>query len=191
MARVAILLEKLFEDNELHYPKLRLREAGHRVDVIAPDGDATYAGKHGTTQKPDLAAADAKAGDYDLVVIPGGFSPDHMRRSEHLVKFVRAAAERETPAAAICHGPWMLCSTKMLKGRRVTSYMSIADDVRNAGGEWVDEATVVDGPVITARTPDDLPSFMKAVLAVLAGETPQGDVGEPIAPAWVREGGFK
>lgn len=188
MANIAILLEKLFEDNELHYPRLRLKEAGHEVHVIAPNADETYAGKHGTTQKPDLAAKDTKVDDYALIVIPGGFSPDHMRRSEHLVKFARAAADRNLPMAAICHGPWLLCSTKALKGKRCTSFMSVADDCRNAGAEWVDEATVVDGNIITARTPDDLPSFMKALLALLSGETPQGEVGQPIAPAWVREG---
>ena len=187
MKKIAILLEKMFEDNELHYPKFRLREAGYHVDVIAPNADETYSGKHGTTQKPDLAADQAKASDYALVVIPGGFSPDHMRRSEHLVKFARAAADASTPMAAICHGPWLLCSTNALKGKRCTSFMSVADDCRNAGATWVDEACVVDGNVITSRTPDDLPAFMQAVLAVLEGQTPSGDKGEPIAPAWVRD----
>ncbi len=187
MKKVAILLEKLFEDNELHYPKFRLREAGYHVNVIAPNADETYSGKHGTTQKPDRAASDAKAEEYDLIVIPGGFSPDHMRRSEHLVKFARAAADAGTPMAAICHGAWLLCSTKALKGRRCTSFMSIADDCRNAGATWVDEACVVDANIITARTPDDLPAFMQAVLATLNGETATGTKGTPIAPAWVRE----
>ena len=99
---------------------------------------------------------------------------------------VRAAAAKKIPMAAICHGPWLMCSTKVLKGRRCTSFYSIISDVTNAGGQWVDEACVVDGPVITARTPDDLPAFMKAIIATLAGEKPTGEVGKPVAPPWVR-----
>jgi protease I len=104
-----------------------------------------------------------------------------------MVRFVRDAARASIPIAAICHGPWMLCSTDVLRGRRATSYMSIAHDVANAGATWVDEACVVDGPVITSRTPDDLPSFMRAVLAVVDGETPKGQKGHAIAPEWVKQ----
>ena len=104
-----------------------------------------------------------------------------------MVKFVRDAAAKGIPLAAICHGPWMLCSTNVLKGRRCTSYMSIVHDVINAGGKWVDEECVVDGPVITARTPDDLPAFMEAILQLVNGEKPKGRVGKPIAPEWVKE----
>jgi len=185
MARVAILVEKMYEDLELQYPKYRLAEAGHTVDLIGPKVGEAYPSKHGYPQKATLAAADAKAKDYQLIVVPGGFSPDHMRRDEHIMRLAREAADLGLPMAAICHGPWLLCSTKILKGRRCTSFHSIASDVVNAGGKWVDEACVVDGPVITSRTPDDLPAFMKAVLAVLAGEKPAGEVGKPVAPAWV------
>ena len=188
MARVAILLEKIYEDLELQYPKYRLREAGHTVDVIGPVKGETYAGKWGYPQKAELGAKEAKVGDYALVIIPGGSSPDHMRRNEFMVKFVREAVKLKIPIAAICHGPWMLCSTDALKnGARCTSYMSIVHDVVNAGGTWVDEACVVDGNLITARTPEDLPGFMKAILSLLASGKAEGTVGEPVCPTWVKD----
>jgi protease I len=184
MARVAILVEKIYEDLELQYPKYRLKEAGHTVDVIGPKAGETYVGKHGYPQKAELSAADAKASDYALIVIPGGSSPDHMRRDEHMVRLVREADDQKIPMAAICHGPWMLCSTHALKGTRCTSYMSIIDDVVNAGGKWVDEACVVDGTIITSRTPDDLPAFINGVLELVQTVKATGTVGKPVAPAW-------
>lgn len=187
MARVAILVEKMYEDLELQYPRLRLREAGHQVDVIGPQAGESFVGKHGYPQKAEIAAADAKPKDYQLIIIPGGSSPDHMRRSEHMVKFVREAAAMKIPMAAICHGPWMLCSTNALKGRRATSYMSIVHDVINAGATWVDEECVVDGPIITARTPDDLPAFMRAILQLLAEGKAEGAKGKPVAPSWIKD----
>ncbi len=187
MARIAILVEKIYEDLELQYPKYRLIEAGHTVDVIGPKKGETYVGKHGYPQVAELAAADAKAADYDLLVIPGGTSPDHMRRDEGMVKLVRAAANANVPMAAICHGPWMLCSTNALKGKRCTSYMSIVHDVINAGGKWVDEEVVVDGNIITSRCPHDLPSFSNAILQLLGDGKAEGVKGKPIAPSWVRE----
>lgn len=187
MSRIAILLEKIYEDLELQYPRLRLGEAGHTVDIIGPRAGEIYVGKHGYPQKAEKAASDVKATDYQLIVIPGGSSPDHMRRDEHMVKFVRAGAAAKIPMAAICHGPWMLCSTDALKGRRATSYMSIVSDVVNAGATWVDEECVVDGPIITARCPDDLPAFMRAILELLDKGKAQGTKGKPIAPAWVKE----
>src|SRR5438270_2392165 len=187
MAKIAILVEKIYEDHELQYPRLRLKEAGHQVDVIGPKAGETYVGKHGYPQKSEKAAADVKAADYALIVIPGGSSPDHMRRDGGMVKLVRDAAARKIPMAAICHGPWMLCSTDALRGRRCTSYMSIAHDVINAGGKWVDEECVVDGTIITSRCPDDLPAFTLAILQFLAEGKANGSAGKPIAPAWLME----
>jgi len=187
MAKIAILVEKIYEDLELQYPRLRLKEAGHAVDVVGPKAGEMYVGKYGYPQKSEKAAGDVKAGDYDLIVIPGGSSPDHMRRDGGMVKLAREAAAKKIPMAAICHGPWMLCSTDALRGRRCTSYMSIVHDVVNAGGKWVDEECVVDGPIITARCPDDLPAFMRAILQLVSGETPSGTRGKPIAPPWVIE----
>jgi protease I len=187
MAKIAILVEKVYEDLELQYPRLRLKEAGHTVDIIGPKAGETYVGKHGYPQKSEKAATDVRASDYALIVIPGGSSPDHMRRDGAMIKLVRAAAAKNIPMAAICHGPWMLCSTDALRGRRCTSYMSIVHDVVNAGGKWVDEECVVDGPIITARCPDDLPAFSNAILELVSGKTPTGVKGEPIAPSWVME----
>ena len=187
MAKIAILVEKTYEDLELQYPRLRLKEAGHAVDVIGPKAGETYVGKHGYPQKSEKAAGEVKATDYNLIVIPGGSSPDHMRRDGGMVKLVRDAAANKIPMAAICHGPWMLCSTDALRGRRCTSYMSIVHDVVNAGGKWADEECVVDGPIITARCPDDLPAFMRAILQLVSGEKPAGSRGKPIAPAWIMQ----
>ncbi len=186
MANIAILVEKMYEDLELQYPRLRLKEAGHTVDIIGPKAGETYVGKHGYPQKSEKAAANVKAADYQLIVIPGGSSPDHMRRDEHMIRLVRDAAAAHIPMAAICHGPWMLCSTTALRGRRCTSYMSIIDDVTNAGGNWVDEECVVDGNIITSRCPDDLPAFSDAILQLVSGKTPAGVKGKPIAPKWVK-----
>ena len=187
MARIAILVEKIYEDLELQYPRLRLKEAGHTVDIVGPRAGETYPGKHGYPQKAEKSASEVKASDYALIVIPGGSSPDHMRRDGGMVKLVRDAAARKIPMAAICHGPWMLCSTDVLRGRRCTSYMSIAHDVVNAGGKWVDEECVVDGPIITSRCPDDLPSFSNAILQLVSEGKAQGVKGKPIAPAWLME----
>ncbi len=185
MARIAILVEKIYEDLELQYPKYRLKEAGHSVDVIGPKAGETYVGKHGYPQKAEFSAKDITIGDYQLLLIPGGTSPDHMRRDEHMVRIARDADKAGIPMAGICHGPWLMCSTSALKGRRCTSYMSIVHDVLNAGGKWVDEACVVDGPIITARTPDDLPAFMTAILGLLENGKAQGIVGKPVAPEWI------
>ena len=185
--KIAILLEKIYEDLELQYPRLRLKEAGHTVVVVGPKAHETYVGKHGYPQKAEVAASEVKGTDFDLVVVPGGTSPDHMRRSGDMIRIAREADAAGVPLAAICHGPSLLCSTKALRGRRCTSYMSIVHDVVNAGGKWVDEACVVDGPIITARTPDDLPAFMQAILELLDGKKPKGTVGEPVAPSWVME----
>lgn len=187
MANIAILVEKTYEDLELQYPRLRLKEAGHTVQVIGPKAGETYVGKHGYPQKSERAASEVSAADFNLIVIPGGSSPDHMRRDGGMVKLVRAAAAAKVPMAAICHGPWMLCSTDVLRGRRCTSFMSIVHDVVNAGGNWVDEECVVDGPIITSRCPDDLPAFTRAILQLVSEGRAQGTVGKPIAPAWVRE----
>lgn len=187
MARIAILVEKIYEDLELQYPRLRLKEAGHEVDIVGPKAGETYTGKWGYPQKAGKSAKDVTATDYALIVIPGGSSPDHMRRDEGMVRLVRSAAEKNIPMAAICHGPWMLCSTNVLKGKRCTSYMSIVHDVINAGGKWVDEEVVVDGNIITSRTPDDLPSFSNAILQFVSEGKAEGVKGKPVAPAWLKE----
>ena len=165
--RVAVLVEQKYEELEVWYPVYRLREAGCQVSLVGPEAGKTYPSKLGYPAKADVSAADVSADTFDAVVIPGGFSPDYIRRSEPMLKLVRDAFAAGKPVAAICHGPWVLCSTPALKGRKVTGFHSIRDDVVNAGGSWVDMEVCVDGNVITSRTPDDLPAFLKAILAAI------------------------
>ena len=167
--RVAVLVEQKYEELELWYPTLRLREAGAVVELVGPEAGKTYPSKLGYPAKTTLAAADAKASDFDGVVIPGGFAPDYVRRCGAMLELVRGLHARAKPLAAICHGPWVLCSTPALKGRTATGFHSIRDDMENAGATFVDREVVVDGHVITSRTPDDLPAFTKALLAALGG----------------------
>lgn len=168
--RVAVLVEKLYEDLELWYPVYRLREAGCEVRLVGPKAGETYASKHGYPAKSDVAAADVKAADFDAILIPGGYSPDHMRRCRPMVELLIDAAKQGKILAAICHGPWMLCSARCLQGRKVTGFHAIRDDVENAGGVWQDAACVRDGNLITSRTPDDLPAFMSTILTALSGQ---------------------
>jgi protease I len=165
--RIAVLVEKFYEDLELWYPVLRLREAGHEVSLVGPKAGETFASKHGYPAKSEVAAADVKASDFDAVIIPGGYSPDHMRRTAAMVQLVTDAAKQGKILAAICHGPWMLCSARCVQGKKVTGFFAIRDDVENAGGVWVDAACVRDGNLVTSRTPDDLPAFMKGILEAL------------------------
>lgn len=165
--RAAVLVEKFYEDLELWYPVLRLREAGADVEIVGPRAGETYASKHGYPAKADIAAAEVQAADLDLVVIPGGYSPDHMRRHPAMVELVAQAAQMGKVVAAICHGPWMLCSARCLRGRKVTGFFAIRDDVENAGGIWQDAPCVRDGNIVTSRTPDDLPAFMQGIFAAL------------------------
>jgi len=166
--RVAILVEQLYEDLELWYPYYRLKEAGAEVAIVGPQAGESYPSKHGYPAKSDQAAGDVSAVDFDAVVIPGGYSPDHMRRCAAMVQFVSEMGAQGKTIAAICHGPWMLCSADVLKGRRVTSYSSIKADVVNAGARWVDAEVVEDGNLITSRQPNDLPAFMRALVNALS-----------------------
>lgn len=166
--RVAVLVEKFYEDLELWYPVYRLREAGCSVKIVGPKAGDIYASKHGYPCKADTSAADVTADDFDGIVIPGGYSPDHMRRHKSMVDLVTTAAAQGKVLAAICHGPWMLCSAKCLQGKKVTGFFAIRDDVENAGGVWEDAACVIDGNLVTSRTPDDLPAFMQGIIKALS-----------------------
>ena len=164
--RVALLVENLFEDLEFWYPNLRLREAGATVTVIGTDA-TTYRGKHGLEAEADTASRDADAAAFDAVVIPGGYAPDHMRRCAATVDLVRALHERERVVAFICHAGWVPVSADIVRGRRVTSFASIADDLRNAGADWVDAEVVRDGNLVSSRVPDDLPVFCRTLIGAL------------------------
>lgn len=165
--RVAILVEKLYEDLELWYPYYRLKEAGCTVKLVGPKAGETYESKHGYPAKSDTAASEIKASEVDAVIIPGGYSPDHMRRHEAMIRLVTDALQSGKVVAAICHGPWMLCSTKAIQGRKITGFFAIKDDVENAGATWQDAACVRDGNLVTSRTPVDLPDFLKGIIAAL------------------------
>ncbi|MGE3803461.1 MAG: type 1 glutamine amidotransferase domain-containing protein [Gemmataceae bacterium] len=162
--RAAVLVEQIYQEMEVWYPVYRLREAGCQVTLIGPEAGQNYPSKLGYPCKSDKAARDVKADDFDLLVIPGGYAPDHMRRCEPMIKLVSAMAEQGKPVAAICHGPWMLCSTQALKGKKATCFFAIKDDVINAGGKYVDAEVMRDGNIITSRKPDDLPAFMRTLI---------------------------
>lgn len=168
--RVAVLAADMFEDVELWYPYYRLLEAGHDVDIVGCEAGTTHNGKKGTSVTTTRAAGDVSAEDYAGVVVPGGFSPDYMRRCPPMVALVRSIGSAGRTVAAICHGPWMLASAELVEGRRVTSFPSLHIDLVHAGAEWVDEEVVEDGNLITSRRPDDLPAFMRTVMAALERE---------------------
>jgi protease I len=166
--RVAILAEADFEDAELDGPRQALREAGAEVVIVGPSAGAQYRGKHGLTVTADLGAGAAHARDFDALVIPGGHAPDRMRMRHPMVDLARDMLGAGKPVAAICHGPQVLISAIALEGRTLTCWPSIAIDVKNAGGLYVDRPVVVDGHLITSRKPDDLPKFTDALIAALA-----------------------
>lgn len=160
--RAAILADREFEDLELFYPYYRLQEEGVEVHVIAPE-KKPYLGKHGIEVFPDKSVGEADPKDYKILVIPGGWAPDRLRRDARVVEFVREVAANNAIIAAICHGPQLLISAKLLHGRKLTCVSAIKDDVINAGATYLDQPLVVDGNLITSRTPADLPYFGKAL----------------------------
>lgn len=165
--KVGILVEELYQELEVWYPLLRLKEAGGEVHVIGPEKKA-YKSKLGYPAEADRKASEVKAADYDAIVIPGGYAPDIMRRHREMVDIVKEALDAKKVVASICHGGWMLCSSGGIEDRKVTGFFAIADDLKNAGAEYVDEEVVVDGGnLVTSRTPDDLPAFCRAIIECL------------------------
>ncbi len=170
--RAAVLVEQQYQEMEVWYPLYRLREAGCKVTLVGPEAGHTYPSKTGYPAKSDKAARDVSANDFDLIVIPGGFAPDFLRRHESVLRLVSDMAEQGKIIAAICHGPWVLCSTQALKGKRATCFFAIKDDVSNAGARYVDEEVVRDGNLITSRKPDDLPAFMQTIIQAVREAKP-------------------
>ncbi len=168
--KIAILAENFYEDMELWYPLLRFRGAGAEVLVVGSGSAKTHTSKHGYPVEVDRFASEVLASEFDAVVIPGGYAPDHMRRYPDMVNLVREAYEQGKIVAAICHGPWMLASAHILKDKTVTSFFAIQDDLVHAGAKYVDEEVCVDGNIITSRKPDDLPAFCNAIISSLGGE---------------------
>lgn len=165
--RIAILVEEGYEDSELTGPLEGLQAAGAVVSLVAPYAAREYAGKRGHVVTSDVAAGTARSGDFDALVIPGGHAPERMRMRHAMVDLTREMAAAGKPVAAICHGPQLLISADVLRGRTVTCWPAIAIDVRNAGGLYVDRPVVQDGNLITSRKPDDVPQFTAAVIASL------------------------
>lgn len=165
--RVAVFAEEIYEELELWYPVLRLREAGAEVKIVGPRAGETYKSKHGYPAKADLGMDEAQAADFDAVVIPGGFAPDRMRRHPAMLDFVRAIHDAGKPVAFICHAGWVPISAGIVRGRTVTSVSAIKDDLVNAGARWVDQEVVVDGNLVSSRTPADLPAFCRELIALL------------------------
>ena len=157
MTKVAMLLTKDYEDSEASQPLSALQKAGYQVDIISPKEGEELEGKH-------LAIDQARASDYAALVIPGGHSPEQLRGVEGAVAFVRDFAKTGRPIAAICHGPQLLISAELVKGRKMTCYKNIAVDLINAGASYEDKELVIDGQLITSRQPSDLPDFCKALV---------------------------
>lgn len=164
--KIAVFLEKMYEDLEFWYPYLRMKEEGAEVTVVAPKVD-TYNGKHGLPATADQAIIAVSEEEFHALIIPGGYSPDHMRRTPEMVEFVKKMNSSGKIIASVCHGPWMLASAGIVKGKKLTSFFSIKDDLVNAGAEWIDQEVVCDGNLITSRNPHDLPAFCRTIIKVL------------------------
>jgi len=166
-SRILMLVGPEYEDLEVWYPKLRLEEAGFEVK-LAGLGEAEYRGKHGYPCKVDGRIADFPAAALAGIIAPGGWAPDKIRRDPDALQRIREVDAAGRMVATICHGPWVLISAGIVRGRRLTSTVGIRDDVVNAGAEWVDAPSVIDGNLVSARVPKDLPAFGRAMLEVLA-----------------------
>jgi protease I len=169
MAHIAFVLAEDFEDSEFRKPYDALREAGHQVEILGVKEGVSVTGKKGQEKiRIEAAAGDADADDFDALVIPGGYSPDHLRTEAAVVDFVRDMVEGKKLIAAVCHGPQLLIEADAVKGKQLTSFASVKKDLENAGAKWVDREVVVDGQLITSRKPEDLPAFSKAINKALA-----------------------
>ena len=170
--RACVLAEQQYQEMEVWYPIYRLKEAGCKVTVVGPDAGNSYPSKLGYPAKSEKAAKDVSANDFDVLVIPGGFAPDYLRRHEAVLRLVSTMAEQGKVVAAVCHGPWVLCSTQALKGKKATCFFAIKDDVANAGARYVDAEVVRDGNLVTSRKPDDLPAFLRTIIEAVREQKP-------------------
>lgn len=167
--RIAILAEDNYEDVELWYPLLRMREAGAEITVVGMPGHATYHSKHDYPVAVHVTANSASADDFDAIIIPGGYVPDRMRRHQPILDLVRGIFQKGGVVAFICHAGWVPISAGIVKGKRVTSVSAIKDDLTNAGAEWEDREVVQDGMLISSRGVDDLPAFCRTIINAIRG----------------------
>ena len=170
MKKILSLVDDIYEDLELWYPKLRLEEEGWQVTVAAPESNRVFQGKHGYPCKANQDIADVETADYDALLVPGGFAPDKLRRDPNVLRIVQEFDAAKKPIAFICHAGWILISAGILKGRTATSTVGIKDDMINAGCEWLNEPLVIDGNLISSRTPVDLPVFGKAFVDAIKAQ---------------------
>lgn len=165
--RIAVLAEAQYEDLELWYPAIRMREEGAMVTIVGTGSADTYRGKHGVPVIVEEDADEVSAGDFHGVIIPGGYAPDRLRRYQPVLDLVRKTFEQGKVVAFICHAGWVPVSAGIMKGKRCTSAASIKDDLVNAGALWEDAEVVVDGKLISSRGPSDLPAFCREIIAAL------------------------
>lgn len=161
--KVGMFVAPYYEDMEFWYPYYRMQEEGAEVTVIGPE-KATFNGKHGVPAKPDKTIDEVKPDDFDALLIPGGYAPDHMRRNQAMIDFVRDMNEQGKVIGAICHAGWLLASAGIINGRRLTSFYAIKDDLVNAGADWHDAEVAVDGNLVTSRQPRDLPACCQKLI---------------------------
>jgi protease I len=170
--RIAALVDNGFEQSELVEPKKALEQAGAKVDVVSPQRQKVKGWQHknwGEDITVDRHLNDARADEYDGLLLPGGvMNPDHLRTNETAVRFVKAFVDSGKPVGAICHAPWTLIEAGAVRGRRMTSWPSLATDLQNAGADWVDLEVVVDNGIVTSRKPDDIPAFNRKLIEELA-----------------------
>ena len=166
--RVLMFIDNVFEDMELLYPYYRLIEEGAEVVVAGPEYGGVYIGKNGYPFKSTAAIADMNAGDFDILVVAGGFAPDKLRRDPKVLELTREINEAGKIVAHICHGGWIPISAKIMSGYKCTSTPGIKDDLENAGATWMDEEVVVDRNQVSSRKPDDLPAFCREIIKLAA-----------------------
>jgi protease I len=167
--KIAVLLDEMVNEQEFIYPYYRLREAGFESVSVATE-KRVYKGKYGVPFTPDMLIGDVTPGEFDGVVVPGGYAPDFLRRIRAVLSLVGEMNDKGKLVAMICHAGWVGISAGIVKGRTLTSTSAIRDDMSNAGASWVDQSVVVDGNLVTSRAPADLPDFMREVLRVLSAQ---------------------
>jgi protease I len=169
MSTIAAIVADMFEDSEYNEPVKAFRQAGHEVDNVGLKANETVTGKKlATAVKIDKSVKDVSVDDYDALLIPGGYSPDKLRADDDAVRFAKEFVESGKPIFVICHGPQLLITARVLKGRKITGWKSVAVDITNAGAEFIDREVVEDGNIISSRSPADLPAFISASLKILS-----------------------